>query len=103
MLFPLPRCGTLFLTRSAQNAFHAVVAFVAGVLEQVFTDVLVRNGQSPLFGEGAGIDDRDAVVDLSRSHTGKALDEMKILGRPAIEDLVGEVRRVYDQRRSEER
>src|SRR4026209_1951005 len=98
MLLPLFRSGTLFLTRSAQNAFHAVVPFVAGVLEHVLAGVQVWDRHGPLFGEGAGIDHRDAVVDLSRRHARKTLDEVEILGGPSIKDLVGEVARVDDER-----
>ena len=99
MLLPLFRCGTLFLTRSAQNAFHAVVPFVAGYSNMSSPVSTYGNRHGPLFGEGAGIDHRDAVVDLVPGHARETLDEVEILGGPSIKDLVGEVascqRRAY--------
>src|SRR6185503_1112431 len=98
MLFSLPRGGTLFLTRSAQDAFHTVVALVTGVFEQVLACILVRDGNRPLFRESRRIDDGDPIVDLPGADARETLDEMEILRRAPIEHLVGEVRRIDDER-----
>src|SRR5688572_5933718 len=98
MLPPGLRCGTLFFTSAAQDAFHTVVPLVTGVLEHLLARVDERNGQGPRLCKRRRVGDRHPIVDLARADPREALDEMKVLGRSAVKHLVGEVRRVDDQR-----
>src|SRR5579863_9162267 len=75
-------CGGLVLgTGSLEDAQHAEITLVAGVLVELIPRVAQRDHRGPRLGPGGGIIDRDFVLKAVGASAGEALNDVQLIAR----------------------
>src|SRR5712692_2720431 len=75
------RGGALLGAGARQDTLHAVIALVAGVLEERIGRTSQGDHQAPRFRPCLRVVDRDFVFQTLRSTSGEALDHMQLFAR----------------------
>src|SRR6185436_17000950 len=88
----------LGVASAPEDARHAVVAFMAGILEQRPLGGDHRNFRAPWPGPCGGIVNRKLVEDPVGADAREAFDDMQRCTRSLERGPVGEIRRVDDER-----
>src|SRR5262249_22189693 len=69
----------LFGACSCQDSLEAEVPLVTGVLEDLILSAVPGNGRAPWLRPGAGIVDRDLVLQRVRTAEGESFQDMKLV------------------------